>query len=108
MVDTTQHISLDLMDDPLKDMYSKLGEKFEERLLNFSSKRVKSFVEIPDYSHIAPDGLKIRLPEGESLVQDYSTSNTYSILVGMSIRKLEEHQEIDTTLTKPYMALNLI
>src|ERR1700685_155985 len=30
-VDTTQHISLKLSDDPLKDMYGKLGDKFEEK-----------------------------------------------------------------------------
>ena len=30
-VDVTQHIFLDINDNPLRDMYSKLGEKFEEK-----------------------------------------------------------------------------
>jgi len=90
MVDTTQHISLDLTDNPLRDIYSELGEKFEERLLNVASKCINSISEIPDYSPIAKDGLEIMFPEGEYLVQDYPTSNTYSILVGMSSNKLEE------------------
>ena len=89
-VDATQHISLDLMDDPLRDIYSELGEKFEERLLNVASKCVNSISEIPDYSHIAKDGLEMMFPEGEYLVQDYPTSNTYSVLVGMSSDELEE------------------
>ena len=39
-VDATQHISLDINDDSLRDMYSELGEKFEEKLLNIASKYV--------------------------------------------------------------------
>ena len=57
-------------------MYSKLGEKFKEKLLNVASKYVKSNYNLPDYSHLAWDSLKLILPEGESLVQDYATSNT--------------------------------
>jgi hypothetical protein len=30
-VDATQYISLDINDDPLRDMYSELGERFEEK-----------------------------------------------------------------------------
>jgi len=90
MVDTTQHISLDLTDNPLRDIYSELGEKFEERLLNVASKCINSISEIPDYSPIAKDSLEIMFSEGEYLVQDYPTSNTYSILVGMSSNELEE------------------
>jgi hypothetical protein len=30
------------------------------------------------------------LPEGECLVQNYMTSNTYSVLVGISSNELEE------------------
>ena len=87
-VDTIQHISLDINDDPLRDMYSELGEKFEEKLLNVTSKYVNSNQNLPDYSHLAHDGLELMLPEGESLVQDYATSNTYSVLVGMDNEEL--------------------
>jgi hypothetical protein len=83
MVDATQHISLDINDNPLRDMYRDLGEKFEEKLLNVASKYVNSNQNLPNYSHLTQDGLELILPEGESLVQDYATSNTYSVLVGM-------------------------
>ena len=70
-------------------MYSELGEKFEEKLLKVASKYINSNQNLPDYSHLAQDSLKLILPEGESLVQDYATSNTYSVLVGMDNEGLE-------------------
>src|ERR1700676_2971683 len=70
-------------------MYNKLGENFEEKLRNVAAKYVNSTCGLPDYSHVALDSLKIILPEGESLVQDYTTSNTYSVLVGMDNEGLE-------------------
>ena len=89
-VDATQHISLDLTEDPLKDMYTELGGNFEEKLLNVASKCVNTPSEIPDYSYTAENGLELNLPEGECLRQNYTTSNTYSVLVGMSSNELEE------------------
>ena len=89
MDDVTQHISLDINDDPLRDMYGELLERFEEKLLNVASKYVNSNQNLPDYSHLAQNRLKSMLPEGESLVQDYATSNTYSVLVGMDNKGLE-------------------
>ena len=88
MVDATQHISLDIKDDPLRDMYGELGERFEEKLLNVASKYVNSNQNLPDYSHLAQNGLELMLPKGESLVQDYATSNTYSVLVRMDNKGL--------------------
>jgi hypothetical protein len=64
-------------------MYNELGEKFKEKLLNVTSKYVNLNQNLPDCSHFAQDGLELMLPEGESPVQDYATSNTYSVLVGM-------------------------
>jgi len=89
-VDATQHISLDLTEDPLKDMYTELGGNFEEKLLNVASKCVNTPSEIPDYSYTAENGLELNLPKGECLRQNYTTSNTYSVLVGMSSNELEE------------------
>jgi hypothetical protein len=43
-VDATQHISLDLTEDPLKDMYTELGGNFEEKLLNVASRCVNSLL----------------------------------------------------------------
>ena len=70
-------------------MYSELGEKFKEQLLNIASKYVNSNHNLPNYSHLAQDSLELMLPEGESLVQDYTTSNTYFVLVGMDNEGLE-------------------
>ena len=70
-------------------MYSELGEKFEERLFNVASKYVNSNHNLTNYSHLTQDSLELMLPEGESLVQDYATSNTYSVLVGMDNEGLE-------------------
>ena len=44
--------------------------KFEEKLLNVACKYVNLNHNLPDYSHLTPDGLKLMLPEGEILVQD--------------------------------------
>ena len=70
-------------------MYGELGERFEEKLLNVASKYVNSNQNLPDYSHLAQNSLELMLPEGESLVQDYATSNTYSVLVGLDNEGLE-------------------
>ena len=88
-IDATQHISLDFNNDPLRDMYIELGEEFEEKLLNVAAKYVNSNHDLLDYSHLALNGLELMLPEGENLVQDYATSNTYSVLVAMNNEGLE-------------------
>ena len=74
-------------------MYSELREKFEEKLLNIASKYINSNYSLPDYSHLALDCLELILPEGESLVQDYATSNTYSVIIGMDNEGLESWKE---------------
>src|SRR6202050_852964 len=89
MVDATQQISLELSEDPLKDMYSELGENFDEKLLNVASKFVNSTTETPEYAYTASGSLEILFPEGGSLVQDYATSSAYSILVRMNTDDLE-------------------
>ena len=70
-------------------MYSKLGEKFKDKLLNVASKYINLNYDLPNYPHLAQDSLELILPEGESLVQDYATSNTYAVLVGMDNEELE-------------------
>jgi transposase InsO family protein len=88
-VDATQHISLDLMEDPIWDMYSELGEKFEEKLLSVVSDFVVSeILEEPDYSFVSPNSLEIRLPSGHEFTLDHISLNSYSILVGMESREL--------------------
>jgi hypothetical protein len=88
-VDATQHISLDLTEDPIRNMYSKLGEKFEQKLLSVVSDFVVSEIsEEPDYSFISPNSLEICLPSGHEFTLDHISSNSYSILVGMEPREL--------------------
>jgi len=70
-VDATQHISLDLTEDPIWDMNSKLGKKFEEKLLSMVSDFVASeILEEPDYSFISPNSLEICLPSGHEFTFD--------------------------------------
>jgi hypothetical protein len=89
-VDATQHISLDLTEDPIRDMYSELGEKFEEKLLSVVSDFVASeILEEPDYSFISPNSLEICLPSGHEFTLDHVSSNSYSILVGMQSKELD-------------------
>jgi len=88
-VDATQHISLDLTEDPIRDMYSELGEKFEEKLLSVVSDFVASeTLQEPDYSFISPNSLKICLPSGHEFSLDHVSSNSYSVLVGMKSDEL--------------------
>ena len=78
-------------------MYSELGEKFEDKLLNVTSKYINSNHNLANYSHLTQDGLELILPEGESLVQDYATSNTYSVFVEMDNEGLESWKKGYTT-----------
>ena len=96
-VDATQHISLELSDDPLKNMYNELGDKFEEKLLNVASKFVNATTKTPEYSCTVSDGLEIPLPKGGNLVQNYATSSAYSVLVRMNTDDLEDWKKAYTT-----------
>ena len=78
-------------------MYSELGEKFKQKLLDIASKYINSNHNLPDYFHLTQDSLELIFPEGECLVQDYATSNTYSVLVGMDNKGLESWKKGNTT-----------
>ena len=78
-------------------MYDELGDKFEEKLLNVASKFVKTTAKTPEYPCTVSDGLEIPLPEGGNLVQNYVTSSTYSVLVGMNTDDLEDWKKAYTT-----------
>jgi hypothetical protein len=88
-VDTTQHISLDLTEDPICNMYSELGEKFKEKLLSVVSDFVASELsEEPDYHFISQNSLEICLPSGHEFTLDHVSLNSYSILIGMQYDEL--------------------
>ena len=79
-------LNIDLMEDPIQDMYSKLGEKFE---LSVVSDFVASEILVePDYSFISPNSLEICLPSGHEFTLNHVSSNSYSILVGMQSKEL--------------------
>jgi hypothetical protein len=68
-------------------MYSELGERLKEKLLNVASKCVNSNTNLPDYFYLTLD--ELMLPEGKSLIQDYATTNTYSVFVRTDNKGLE-------------------
>ena len=84
-----QHISLELTEDPIKNMYEELSPRFEENLLELASNFALAEEEI-DYKFIAKESIFIPLSDSEDLAQDYETSNTYSIHVGLSLEDLEK------------------
>src|SRR5882762_3408838 len=70
-------------------MYSKLGEKFKEKLLSMLLDFVASeALEEPDYSFISLNSLEICLPSGHEFTLDHVSSNSYSVLVGMKSDEL--------------------
>jgi len=84
-VDATQHISLDLEEDPLRNMYQELGAKFEEKLLKVAANFAMTEVEeIPDYVYSGSQPLDVFLPGGQIIHQNYYSSTAYSVLVGMA------------------------
>jgi len=75
MVDATQHISLDLTEDPIWDMYSELGERFKEKLLSVVLAFVASeILEEPDYSFISLNSLEICLPSAHEFTLEQISS----------------------------------
>src|SRR6202040_2714301 len=70
-------------------MYEELGPRFEENLLKLASNFALAEEEI-DYKFIAKESIFIPLFDSEDLAQDYETSNTYSIHVGLSLEDLEK------------------
>jgi len=104
LVDATKHIILDPEEDPLKDMYSTLGSRFEEKLLKVASNFVaQESGEIADYSLIIPDTLELKLPDDSPTFSDYHTSENYSIITSISSDELERWKsayETDPTVSK--------
>jgi hypothetical protein len=92
------------MEDPIWDMYSKLGAKFEEKLLSVVSDFVVSEIsEEQDYSFISLNSLEICLPSGHEFTLDHVSSNSYSILVGMQSKELNTWKmaySLDTIFSK--------
>jgi hypothetical protein len=89
-MDATQHISLNLTEDPVCNMSSESGEKFKEKFLSVVSDfGVSELSEEPDYSYISPDSLEICITSGHEFTLDHVSSNPYFALVGMQSDELD-------------------
>ena len=74
----------------MRDMYEELGEKFKGKLLHVASKFVDSKVsEELDTVTCIPQILELEA-EGGNIFEDYHTSNSFLVLVGIEESELEE------------------
>lgn len=89
-VDATQHISLSADEDPLHDMYAKLGERFEEKLLTVATSfAMTEFEEAPDYSLTISGVITHEDRDDGPEIYDYVTSSAYSVLISISSEEIE-------------------
>jgi hypothetical protein len=96
--DTTKHISLNLEEDALRNMYEELGPKFEEQLITVASNFATELLsEIPDYVYEGHNMVEFPLMDGKPFCQNYYSSTSYSILVGLSPEELNIWKEAFTT-----------
>ena len=72
-------------EDPLKNMYEELGERFEERLLRVASKHAISIIDEDSTTSSA-----ISINNTEAITEDYSTSAYHSIVIGFSDKEYEK------------------
>lgn len=91
LTDNIKSLTLNNFDDPLKDMYAELGNKFEEKLLNVAAKYVASerdsslnfnFERKMDPVPIISGTDKIEIP--------YFTSSSYSVLIGIEDSEIQK------------------
>ena len=90
-VDATQHIAMNAEEDPLQDMYAKLGERFEEKLLTVATNFVASEFETEaDYRCTITNVLDLPDIKEGSERNDYHTSSSYSIITSISSSEIDE------------------
>jgi len=89
------------VEDPLKDMFSELGSRFEERLLKVAKGYVASQEEAEDFQ-VINDPVKLD-SEGDLTVEiPYVSSSSFSILVG--IDEEEMHLWTEGYASDPYFS----
>lgn len=106
VTDDTRTLTLMDFDDPLKDMYAELGERFEEKLLTVAVQ----FVNAEEISEVADTSLNIgpiEIDAGSESSYDitipYVTSSAYSVLIGIvddEIQKWIEGYKSDPHFSK--------
>ena len=79
--------SVDLTEDPLKDMFTELGSQFEERLLQVASSYVTSLEETED-SQVHIDPIVLNSDGSLDVEVAYVSSSSYSILIGINDEEL--------------------
>ena len=93
-VDATKHIIIDPGEDPLKDMYTALGNQFEEKLLKVASNFIaQELRESTDSSKTVSKTLEIILPDDSSISPEYYTSEVYSTHISISSEELNKWME---------------
>jgi hypothetical protein len=82
-----KHSAVEL-EDPLKNMYEELGSKFEEKMLKLVHHTTDTKITPPNNS-TSTEEIQAKLPNGEDYSLDYTTSNAYSIMIGIEPGELE-------------------
>jgi hypothetical protein len=93
-VDATKHIILGPGEDPLRNMYDALGERFEEKLLKVATNFVvQESIDSVKHSKILTDALEVQLPDRTPMATDYHTSEAYSTIISISAEELNSWKE---------------
>jgi hypothetical protein len=88
-------------EDPLLNMYEELGERFEEKLLKVATQYVSSMEESWD-SSISLGEIDIPLHDGNSTTLDYHSSESYTLLIGISQEEMQKWK--DAYLLDPHFS----
>ena len=93
LMDDVRAVSLtEPTSDPLKDMFSELGSRFEERLLQVANGYVTSLEQTED-CQVSVDPIVLSTEVNLSVKVSYVSSSSYSILVGISDEELISWKE---------------
>lgn len=85
-LDPTEPIQLaSIAEDPLKNMYSELGDRFEEKLLKVASKHALSWLDDQSATYSA---IQIQDPSKDK--DAYLTSSYHSLVIGFSDKEYEK------------------
>lgn len=87
--DGTRALELSNGEDPLRNMFEELGQRFEEKLLTVAAKHVCSEFESEHCSKNLGD-CELDLEDGSTLQIPYAAAQNYSILIGVSPQELAE------------------
>ncbi len=88
-INNIESLKLSPEDDPMKDMFEELGNKFEDKLLSVASR----YVQQNEASESSRYTSKFELSTEQGTIEtDYHTSSVYNVLVSLPKDELEEWQ----------------